>query len=84
MQREKHEFFWEGMCFFLLGTLDLSDVALAGSKRHRKRVRARVKVKKSDYVLVKQLGGCDKETHCQILTLLAKISYSVSRVVAGG
>lgn len=72
------------MWFFLLGTLDLSDVALAGNKRHRKRIRARVKVKKCDYVLVKQLGGCDKETHWQILTLLAKISYSVGGDVAGG
>lgn len=54
------------MWFFLLGTLDLSDVALAGNKRHRKRIRARVKVKKCDYVLVKQLGGCDKETLADI------------------
>lgn len=72
------------MWFFLLGTLDLSDVALAGNKRHRKRIRARVKVKKCDYVLVKQLGGCDKETLALNLTLLAKISYSVGGDVAGG
>lgn len=47
-------------------------------------IRTRIKVKKSDYVLVKQFGGGDKETHWQILTLLAIMSYSMGRDAAGG
>lgn len=48
------------------------------------KIRARIKVKKPDYVLVKELGGGNKETHWQILTLLAKISYSICRDAAEG
>lgn len=43
-----------------------------------------IKVKKPDYVLVKELGGGDKGTHRQILTLLDKILYSMGRDAAGG
>lgn len=68
-----------------MGILDFGDVeALAGNKRHRQRIRAMIKVKKPDYVLVKEIGGGDKGTHCQILTLLDKILYSMGRDAAGG